>query len=75
MAGAASASCFFCQIVNKSTSTTLLHTVSFSHFLTIFFFPLEKENVGFFEFWLNVGFVQDEKVVAFQDIKPAAVRF
>ncbi|GMY30019.1 bifunctional adenosine 5'-phosphosulfate phosphorylase/adenylylsulfatase HINT4 [Fagus crenata] len=42
MAGAASASCIFCQIVNKSTSTTLLHT--------------------------------DEKVVAFQDIKPAAVR-
>ncbi|KAK4557855.1 hypothetical protein RGQ29_007564 [Quercus rubra] len=41
MAGA-EAACIFCQIANKSTSTTLLHT--------------------------------DEKVIAFQDIYPSAVR-
>ncbi|XP_059442916.1 bifunctional adenosine 5'-phosphosulfate phosphorylase/adenylylsulfatase HINT4 [Corylus avellana] len=44
MAGtaSASASCIFCQIASKSTTTTLLHS--------------------------------DEKVLAFQDISPAAVR-
>ncbi|XP_040989106.1 bifunctional adenosine 5'-phosphosulfate phosphorylase/adenylylsulfatase HINT4 [Juglans microcarpa x Juglans regia] len=42
MAGAASASCIFCQIASKSTSTTILHS--------------------------------DEKVVAFEDISPSAVR-
>ncbi|KAG2677624.1 hypothetical protein I3843_12G108300 [Carya illinoinensis] len=42
MAGAASASCIFCQIASKSRPTTILHS--------------------------------DEKVVAFEDISPAAVR-
>lgn len=68
MAGA-NQSCIFCQIIrNPTTNTRLLHAVSSSSSSTLWWL-IERVFLHFFKV------SQDEKVVAFQDIKPAAQRF
>ncbi|KAJ8444368.1 hypothetical protein Cgig2_019926 [Carnegiea gigantea] len=62
--------CIFCQIARSATSTRLLHQVPpLSLSLNFASGELENSNFSF-----RVLVLQDDKVVAFQDIKPAAFR-
>lgn len=64
--------CIFCQIIrNPTTNTRLLHAVSSSSSSSssTLWWLIERVFLHFFKV------SQDEKVVAFQDIKPAAQRF